>query len=288
MADWWKERRAELTCIADEGAPVLVCDGETLNDTVFDLLSLDGVDGVLFDLGLSRLPALLQGLERLGCGFLCPSIEAVDLVARCVGGSLQGYCVLLVSDAGPGDSSAVLPPGVMPALPLDAPLSVWRRPPEEEVLIVLDEPCLPTDSTAAPRLRVLKEVRACARGVMLPWGERHGLEEALRVLAAWKDVVGEDAVLVPGEGLGLSLDARGGALDLQRTGERIGRLRELLPGGTVWVEAGAAVLAPATALLTLEGGKVQVAPGSLRHDREAGPRPRELYLHARRICQVPL
>lgn len=287
MDRWWEERRAELMCIADEDAPVLVYDGETLNDTVFELLSLDGVDGVLFDLGLSRLPGLLQALGRLGCGFLGRSIESVDL-ARRIGGILQGPCVLLVFGAGPDAANAVLPPDVMPALSLDSPLSMWRRPLKEEVLVVLNEPCLPTDSAAASRLRALKEARAAARGVMLAWGERHGLEAALQVLGAWKDVMGEDAVLVPGAGLGVPLGTPGEALDLQGTGERIGRLKELLPRGTVWLEPGTAALAPATALLTSEGGTLGIVPGLLGHDRDADPRPKERYLNARRICQVPL
>ncbi len=292
---WWKERRKDLMCIAEEGGSILVYDGETLNDILFDLLSLDNVDGVLFDVGLSALPALLQGLGRLGSGFLCRSLEAADLVLR-TAGPLQGRSVFLPGDtasfAGRGGFSC----GMMPAVSLDAPEPANVEALQgSEVLVVLTGPLsFPTDPVAASRLRDLDRVHACIRGVYLPWGYRHGFGAAKNTLEAWQGIVGEDAVVVPGEGMGMVLESESGIPDFLGTWENLEMLKEIFPNGTIRVEPGWALFRSSTALLIPDQGEARIVPGPRlgewapagQEELESGPR--EEYLHARRICQVPL
>lgn len=292
---WWEERRKDLICIAEEGGPTLVYDGETLNDILFDLLSLDNVDGVLFDAGLSVLPGLLQGLGRLGSGFLCRSVEVADLVLR-TAGPLQGRSVFLPGNTASFFGRGGFPCGMMPAVPLDAPEpanmdSLQGR----EVLVVLTGPLsFPTDPVATSRLRDLDRVHACIRGVYLPWGDRHLVGAAKNTLEAWQGVVGADAIVVPGEGLGMALESESGIPDFHGIWENLEMLKEIFPNGTIWVEPGWAFFRSSTALLIPEPGEIRIMHGPRlgelpppgREEFESGPR--EEYLHARRICQVPL
>jgi hypothetical protein len=268
---WWEEKRAELEDAAGAG-PVLVWDGETLNDLVFDLLSLDCVDGVLFDTRLGAHPRLLGALGRLGSGFLCRSGEEVGRVLRYALAD-PASCVLLAGGTDPGKAVAGLPPGVMVAVPLGealAPEGLRGR----EVLVV-PAPAPADASRIRNRLRVLERVQARVRGFHLHPFAAAG--ETAPPTAEWPLIAGGDGILVPGGGAGLVLDRETGAPDLAATTERLEAWKALLPEGELRVEPGAGFFAAAAALAEKEGGKARVrAPAPLGPRRGAVAGPEEL------------
>lgn len=280
---WWEERKAELACAAEAG-PVLVWDGETLNDLVFDLLSLDCVDGVLFDTGLGSHPRLLGALGRLGAGFLLRSVEEIDRVLRYALAD-PASCVLRAGGTEPATAWAELSPGVMPAVPLgdalpDDPEGLRGR----EVLVI--PAAAPEDASRIPdRLRALERVQALVRGFYLPPFAAAG--ETAPPPAEWPLIAGRDGILVLGGGAGLVLDRGTGAPDLAATAERLGDWRTLLPEGELRVEPGAGFFAAAAALVEKEGGEVR-SPAPLGPQLGSGTGPEEQFLNARRICPVPL
>ncbi len=289
---WRDERRAELAGLAGGSGPVLVYDGETLNDLVFDLLSLDPVDGVLFDSGLSVHPRLLRALGRLGAGFLCGSVEELDLVLRHAPVDPRS-CVALVREAvdgdGWGDGWKGLPRGVMPAVSLGKFLpGDLERLRGREVLVVPAAFSTPGGASGTKdRLRALERVQARVRGFYVPRppGERGMFPPP----AEWPLVAGRDGILVAGGGTGIVLDGETGIPDLDRTAERLEAWKEMFPDGELRSEPGGAFFSAMAALVEVEGEEVRVrVPAPLEPRRGSRARPEERFLNARRICPVPL
>ncbi len=288
---WRETRKEELVSIAGECGPVLVYDGETLNDIVFDLLCLDCVDRLLFDLGLSYCPELLEALGRLGAGFQCRSLEEAALVYR-ISGGVEGLIVFLLRDGAPAGGSKTNLHGLIPAIPLSG---MTRSDSEglrgRDVLVVLDRPVSPrTDAGLSWCLRELDRVHARVRGLYLPWGRGTEFEETKYILSDWQSIAGRDGVLVPARGMGLVLERETGFLDLDSTAGNFEELKSIFPDGAVWVEPGAEFFSVATALVEPADGQVHIlARGNLRlGGLNKALLPEERYLRARRICQVPL
>ena len=51
--EWWHARKAELLALAEEGSPLYVYNEETLNETLFDLLSIEAVNRIFYPVKIS-------------------------------------------------------------------------------------------------------------------------------------------------------------------------------------------------------------------------------------------
>lgn len=288
---WWEARRDELVQIAGKGSPVMVYDGETLNDIVFDLLCLECVDGLLFDVGLSSCPELLEALGRLGAGFQCRTPEEVALVDKipgCIGESM----VLLVPDDTPTRPSKLSLQGIIPAIPISG---MTGGEPDDlrdrDVLVVLPGPVSPrTDPAVKSCLRELDRLHSRVRGVYLPWGRRFEYDEEKHKLLDWQAVAGRDGILVPARGMGIVLEGETGAPDFHGTAKSLEELKSVFPEGSIWVEPGAGFFSFAAAMVMPGKGGVRVlTQGNLRPGHSINVSlPEERFLRARRICLVPL
>ena len=285
---WRDERRAELAGLAGGSGPVLVYDGETLNDLVFDLLSLGPVDGVLFDTGLSVHPRLLGALGRLGAGFLCGSLEELDLVLRHALVDPRS-CVLPAGEPASGEAWEGLPPGVMPAVPLEgASLVDPARLRGREVLVVPASSSTPGGASGAKdRLRALERAQARVRGFYVP---RAPADRGMSPPPAeWPLIAGRNGILVAGGGTGIVLDGETGAPDFDRTAERLEAWKEVFPDGELRSEPGGAFFSAMAALVVPDEEEVRVrVPAALEPRRGSAARPEERFLNARRVCPVPL
>jgi hypothetical protein len=258
---------------------------------VFDLLSLDAVDGVLFDTGLSTHPRLLGALGRLGAGFLCRSAGEAHTVLRHAMAD-PASCVLPVGSPVFAGAWEGLPPGWMPAVPLDGaipvdPASLGGR----EVLLIPAGASAPDKEAAArERVRALERAQVRIRGFYVP---PFAAEiEAAPAPAEWPLLAGKDGILIPGGGTGVALDRETGLPDLAGTAERLEGWKGLFPDGRLRLEPGAGFFSAVAALVTKEGEEVRVRgpapPGSLDSRRGSRTRSEERFLNARRICPVPL
>ncbi len=284
---WWERREEDLARLAAEDGPVRVWDGETLNEIVFDLCALEGVDRVLFDLGLGVQPALLSAVARLGAGFVWNSGDAFARLPRHIRGSLEAG----VYRPSPSESDGPLetvPEGCLTAVPLTGPIPGGLEALENmDLLLVLTEPVSPSSgSPAFTRLKELDRCRVRVRGVFLPWGWGYGLDAARGLLREWREIPDGEGVLVAGRGLAVAYEGETGRLDPFPTGESVLALKEAAPGWSFWSEPGPRFFAAACAVvLPVEGRRLEVLPGLA--SPEGRPVP-ERFLNARRICPVPL
>ncbi len=288
---WRETRKEEMVRIAGEDGPVLVYDGETLNDIVFDLLCLDCVDRLLFDLGLSSCPELLKALGRLGAGFQYRSPEDAAAVRGICRGD-EGLAVYLIQDYAQAGGKASAHYGMIPAIPLSGMTggdSEGLR--DRDVLLVLHRPVSSgKDPGVASCLREMDRLHARVRGLYLSWERGPAFYETKQELLDWQTIAGRDGILVPARGMGIVLERETGVLDLDSTARNLEELKSIFPDGAVWVEPGAEFLALATALVVPADGQARVlGPDNLLlDDFEEDSLKEERYLRARRICQVPL
>ena len=78
--DWWQPRKEELLTIAGDACPIYVYNEETLNETLFDLLSINALDLLSYPVHLNPHPKILRKAFEMGVGFTCISIDEITRV----------------------------------------------------------------------------------------------------------------------------------------------------------------------------------------------------------------
>lgn len=73
MEPWWVKKKSELASIPSQMSPVVVYDDETLNEAFFDLLCIEGLDALVYRVGLNSHPRILEKIVRLGGLLECSS-----------------------------------------------------------------------------------------------------------------------------------------------------------------------------------------------------------------------
>ena len=63
--EWWHARKGELLALAEEGSPLCVYNEETLNETLFDLLSIEAVNRVFYPVKANPHPKILEKAYEL-------------------------------------------------------------------------------------------------------------------------------------------------------------------------------------------------------------------------------
>ena len=70
--DWWHARKDELIALAAKESPIYVYNEETLNETLFDLLSLDPLDLLFYPVHANPHPKILRKVFEMDVGFKLP------------------------------------------------------------------------------------------------------------------------------------------------------------------------------------------------------------------------
>ena len=78
VTDWWQSRKDELLAMAGRKSPLYVFNEEILNETLFDLLSIDAIDRLFYPLRANSHPKILRKAFELDVGFTCTSSDALD------------------------------------------------------------------------------------------------------------------------------------------------------------------------------------------------------------------
>ena len=73
--NWWQARKDELLILAEKQCPLYVYNEETLNDSFFDLLALNSLEGLFYPIAANTHPKIRQKAFDMGLGFLCTSTE---------------------------------------------------------------------------------------------------------------------------------------------------------------------------------------------------------------------
>jgi len=98
--EWWQARRDELLAMADQGSPRYVLNEETLNEILFDLLSIDVMDRLFYPVHANPHPKILRKAVEQGIGFRCISCDEMDGLLRDFH-DLDPGCILFFPVAAP-------------------------------------------------------------------------------------------------------------------------------------------------------------------------------------------
>ena len=248
--EWWVARRDDLLSILCEKCPVAVYDGETINDIIFDLLSIESVDKLFYPLAANPQPEILERAFTLGAGFTCISAPEVRRVLNALR-QCRGHQVLFVPGAGyAGDWDYPLETGVLLVFnhltPLNFAPDLLRG---KRVLAYADISGQgSTKQNSISRMTGLqdrlKNFGARLKGFYVP-GEIH-----LSDLEEWLRNFPECEALCLGKGGGISLDSETGCLDVPKTTEKLEEVKAARPDLELWVELDARAMACTGALLT--------------------------------------
>lgn len=249
--EWWMARRDDLLNILCEKCPVAVYDGETINEIIFDLLSIESIEKLFYPVAANPQPEILDRAYTLGAGFSCitaPEVRRVlHALRRC-----RGHQVLFVPGAGyAGDWDYPLDAGVLPVFNHLTPLNFFAPDlfREKRVLAYADisGQGRTEDNSKAWITGLqdrLKDLGARLKGFYVP-GEIH-----LPDLEEWLRNFPECEVLCLGKGGGISLDSETGCLDVPKTTEKLEEVKAARPDLGLWVELDARAMACTGALLT--------------------------------------
>lgn len=80
--DWWHLRQEELLSVAEKGCPIYVYNEETLNETFFDLLSIDPLDLIFYPVHANPHPRILKKALEMDVGFKCISVDEITRVLK--------------------------------------------------------------------------------------------------------------------------------------------------------------------------------------------------------------
>jgi len=264
MTPWWQERKAELVSIVRENGPVVLYCEETLNEIVFDLLSLESVDGLFWDLGVNVHPRVLEALGRLGAGFLFRTEEEISALTTSRR-PIHGDRFLKVSerwfpDRIPPETGGRAAVALSPA-DLDNVLRLGGG--AGDFLVDLPVPATGGDAVFPENARDgLGAARELLGGAYLPWGNDVPMTRALEGVRSWEDFLDPSGMLVLGRGLGVVMDEETGRPDLDRTNVELDPLREAFPGMGIWMEPGVALVSTGGVLL-IPVGRVFEEDGSV-------------------------
>jgi diaminopimelate decarboxylase len=240
LHDWWRIRKEELLALAKEECPLYVYNEETLNDTLFDLLAVDAMEGLFYPVHENPHPRILRKVFELEAGFSCASPAALDSLFTLFP-KLESRRILYAPDHGPGkDFERALGYGTHVVMKDLRTLKVRAGNLENRKIFI------PIDMD-------LEEVGLSVEGLYMdpetgvpPLSDTNKIRSFLdEVSIQFPDVT----TFILGNGIGVSVNREADMMDIPATGEYLEALKDACPPLTLWLEPGRRMVSHAGALL---------------------------------------
>jgi diaminopimelate decarboxylase/aspartate kinase len=100
---WWFSRKNEIMILGEEKSPCFVYNEESLNDTLFDLLCIEGFETVFYPVQANPHPGILEKAYDMGTGFRCLSWRETEHVLRLLPG-IAPHRMLVAPDTGTAET----------------------------------------------------------------------------------------------------------------------------------------------------------------------------------------
>ncbi len=247
---WWVARRDDLLGLLRERCPVAVYDGETINDILFDLLSIESIEKLFYPLAANPHPEILERAFTLGAGFKCTSAPEARKVFESLP-QCPGHQVMFVPEGEYTDDWAdPLKTGALAVLndlgPLDKASIFFKG---RNLLACVDLSGRGRKE-AAPTARITAlQDRLNALGARLTGFYVPGKADLADLRALIRDFP-DCKILCLGGGWGITPTPETGCPDPLKTAENLEEVRDLFPGLGLWVDPGHGVLDCAAGMLT--------------------------------------
>jgi diaminopimelate decarboxylase/aspartate kinase len=260
--DWWHVRREELLDLAREKTPLWLYNEETLNETLFDLLSIEAVDRLFFPMYVHSHPRVYEKVYEMDVGFTCHSMDEMARVLKTFPG-IKPQRILFVPDSEISEKYEYdLKMGIHIVVgnlfPLVACQDVFQS---REMFIGLE---MTYDQGGRAQGVHFSEMEGLS-GFLRSLGTTvSGLYlYSKRTLPSWFDLKGtasvlkgvfallpEVSTLILGKGMCLCLESDRSVLDIPEMGNRLEAVKEIFPHYKLWLDPGPYIISHASVILT--------------------------------------
>jgi len=242
MHHWCFERRQELAELAREKGALLVYSEEVLNEALFDLLSVEGMERIFQNVEWIGVPEVLRKIYDMGAGFRVNGAAELDALHRLIP-SLNPGRLLFVRRGDRWENHAHELDSAMHVVAENDRLSAGTGPGAKALLRVSVKRAAFSSPSLEPALT------AKLRGVYLePEGaERLPLKDMLPGLCELTSLF--PPILCLGDGLGLPIDSETDRIDTATLAEQVEALMEVCAGPRLWMEPGRHLVSHAAILL---------------------------------------
>jgi len=258
MDHWCLERREDLIELAQEKHPLLVYNEEILNESVFDLLSVEAVERIFQDVEAVRMLEVLRKVYELGAGFRVNSAADVDRLSRLMP-ELDPRRVLFVP---PGDrwedDAFVLKTGMQTVTSIHT-LKLGRDGFGKHPVLLR----VPLRGDAFHPRHLERSLSANLAGIYVgaEGTDFLNLKDMLPKLHELASLFPKPLTVCLGDGVGLPIDTETDSIITKRLEEQMEEIMEVYPALKLWVEPGRHLVSRAGILLTkLTGPDEQSIP----------------------------
>jgi len=242
LNDWWRFRKEELLALVKKECPLYVYNEETLNDTLFDLLAIDAVDGLFYPVHENPHPRILRRVFELEAGFKCiSSFELGHLLTLFP--KLGHKRILFVPDYAHGkDFELALGCGahvvVKDLHTIKMLPSILKN---RKIFIPMDMDVEQVDKEAS--------VEGFYIHPKINFPPLSDTNETISFLAEASRQFPDVSTLILGNGMGVSVNREKDMMDIPVTGECLNALKDACPQFALWFEPGRHMVSHAGVLL---------------------------------------
>jgi diaminopimelate decarboxylase/aspartate kinase len=270
--EWWREREEELLVLARQKSPIYVVNEETLNDLLFDLLSIEPVERVYYPVRLNPHPQVLEQIDKLGAGFECASFQEMKQISARFPERDPGMILFIAHHARRGELDHALQAGAHvvvyhSSLLMTRPdlfkgrdimlgMALGEKPGCSGSHRKNQHPDTPDPLTSgtAGLSGLLKRLDASVKGMYIQLGLHTGhipsATEAVKWASRRAEAFPEMSVCCFGKDLGISLLPENGLPDIPRTAEGLENAKALCPHVTFWLAVDEIIVSPIGVLLS--------------------------------------
>jgi len=260
--DWWHARREELLDLARGKTPLWLYNEETLNETLFDLLSIESVNRLFYPIYIHSHPKVYEKAYEMDVGFTCLSMDEMTRVFKTFPG-IQPQRLLFMPDSEISEEyEYALQRGIHVVVGnlslLRARKGVFRN---REIFMGL-EMAYDQDGRAQgihfsdleALSGLLRRVGTTVCGLYLhskssfrPSLDLNGTASVFKGVSAH---LPEVSTLILGPGMCVRLESGRGVLDIPETGKRLEAISEMAPKYKLWLDPGPYIISYAGVILT--------------------------------------
>jgi len=247
---WWYARRKELMAVAATKCPVFVYNEESLNDILFDLLSLDTIDALFYPVRINPHPKILRKVFEMGGGFRCISSDELDRLFALFP-EINPETVLFTSETATCE-------GVALAFHYGTHVLV------HDIKMILDNPrifqerelfvTLAPDNGEESSVQIINEIlvpfQITLAGFFIESGGHLDTNIRLPGLTEALGTSSKGPTVILGGESGVVLNPEKDTVDIAATRERLDVIKETYPGFSLWLEPGSGVVSGAGVLLS--------------------------------------
>jgi diaminopimelate decarboxylase/aspartate kinase len=260
--DWWHARREELLDLARNKTPLYLYNEETLNETLFDLLSIEAVDRLFYPMYIHSHPKVYEKVYEMDVGFACLSMDDVARVFKLFPG-IKPQRLLFMPDS---DISEVYESALLLGIHVVVRnLSSLRACQDvlenREIFIGLEmayDQHGRVEGIHFPEMEALSgllgTVGTTVSGLYLHskrcFRPSFDLNGTASVFKGVSTRLPEVSTLILGNGMCICLESDGAVLDIPEMGNRLEAIKEISPQYTLWLDPGPYIISYAGVILT--------------------------------------